>query len=158
MKLSDLGSGEAYSTSFGIVDGSPVAYCDIENAEMWVAEVINKREEKVRFYPLDGRIRLFNSEGEQAECCDCMLADPELSRLIFIELKDRKLKPLDWLRKACCQLQSTIEGFREDLNGRDVCAQVCNKKHDRVVRCTERMESFKRQTGFRLYVGRQVIW
>lgn len=158
MNLSDLEITGKFFVSFGIVDSEPIAHCDVDNADLWVAEVINRGQEEVCFFPLDGKITLFNADGTQAKCCDCMLADPGLSRLYFVELKDRKLKPLIWLKDACEQLKSTLMCFREDLIDRKVCAQVCNKRQIRSVRSAERMNTFKQETGYRLYVGRQVKW
>ena len=132
------------------------AYIDEENDEEWTAEVLNKQQKVVDFYPIDNCIEIRRSNGEIDNRCDGMLLSNE--RLMFVELKDRNSH--NWIAKGREQLEVTISNFKQVHNIGDfkcITAHLCNKQRPRaVVACPNELQKFYDNTGYRLYVDRNI--
>ena len=81
------------------------------------------------------------------------------NNLIFVELKDRKLRNAsDFLKEAALQLIATINHFKKNCNIADYnikAAYIANKKkiHRSYV---ARMEEFQQETGYTLRIENRI--
>ena len=94
-------------------DGTP-AYIDehIENqAGKWIAEVRNSESIEIAFHPIDHCLELLRDDGSMAKRCEGVLSYSDLLNIVFVELKDRKLKPDRWLDDAIGQIEETLSFF-----------------------------------------------
>nr|WP_314678161.1 hypothetical protein [uncultured Capnocytophaga sp.] len=90
--------------------------------------------------------------------CDGMLRF-DGNNLIFVELKDRKLRNAsDFLKEAALQLITTINHFKKNCNIADYnikAAYIANKKK---IHCSyvERMKRFQQETGYTLRIENRI--
>ena len=99
-------------------DGNP-AYIDehIENqADKWIAVVQNNKSMEMAFHPIDHCLNLLRDDGTMAKRCEGVLSYNDLQNIVFVELKDRKLKPDRWLDDAIGQIEETLVFFYQNYN------------------------------------------
>ena len=81
------------------------------------------------------------------------------NNLIFVELKDRKLRNAsDFIKEAALQLIATINHFKKNCNIADYnikAAYIANKKK---IYCSyvERMKRFQQETGYTLRIENRI--
>jgi len=148
---------------FGICDDSSgfikkPAYINIQNREIWIAEVHNHTKKNVDFYAIDGCVKWSLPNGNQAKACDGMLTYNERKRIVFVELKDKKTNYKNWKIRAEEQLKSSIEGFLKYHNEEGVLikAYACNKQLLFEEGEEEFLQKFKDDTGVTLRVFREI--
>ncbi|MBD2139796.1 hypothetical protein H6F32_20140 [Anabaena sp. FACHB-1237] len=142
---------------FGICDDSPSenpAYINIDDYSKWIAIVENNQEIDVIFTAIDNCIKILRSDGTMDNRCDGMLTYN--NNLIFVELKTRKYRNSVWIKEGVDQLKSTISVFisNHDLAiYKSIIAYIANSKkpHFQSSQIT-RMQTFKKETGFRLII------
>jgi len=81
---------------FGLCDEEGTqkpAYIDISNQDNWIAEIENEDQKEVYFIAIDNCIEIWRDDDptKMEKRCDGMLGY-DGNNLIFVELKDRKLK------------------------------------------------------------------
>jgi hypothetical protein len=141
---------------FGLCDdpnGDP-AYIDTDDCSKWIAIVENNQEIEVIFTAIDNCIEILRSDGKMDSRCDGMLTYN--SKIIFVELKERKSKNSNWVGKGEEQLKNTISVF---INNHDLAiykskkAYIANNKKPNFQSSQkERMNRFNDETGFRLII------
>ena len=122
------------SEIFGLCDdieGHP-AYIDsdLSNKDVkWIGIVKNANKKEILFYPIGNCIEITRPDGSDAQKCEGVLCH-DSNRLIFSELKDRKITPDDWLKKAENQILETLSYFYKyyKSNNYKIKAWICNKQ------------------------------
>lgn len=148
---------------FGLCDDvAPVncphtpAYIDESDEDKWTAVVANTERKTVTFYPIDNCIEILRPNGEMDNRCDGMLEYAK--NLIFVELKDRK--NAGWVAEGLNQLKITILNFKAYHNADDynsITARLCNKQRpSAVTSCNIDKEKFKTETGYNVFVDRNI--
>ena len=143
---------------FGLCDDPPpskdAAYIDTDDCSKWIAIVENNQELEVIFTAIDNCIEILRSDGKMDNRCDGMLTYN--SKIIFVELKERKSKNSNWVGKGEEQLKNTISVFiaNHDLAiyKFKIAYIANNKKPNFPSSQMERMDRFKDETGFRLII------
>ena len=132
---------------FGLCDEEGTqkpAYIDVSNQDNWIAEIENEEQKEVYFIAIDNCIEIWRDDG---------------NNLIFVELKDRKLRNAsDFLKEAALQLIATINHFKKICDIADYnikAAYIANKKkiHRSYV---ARMEEFQQETGYTLRIENRI--
>lgn len=133
------------------------AYIDESNEEKWTAVVTNSHLKTATFYPIDNCIEILRPDGNMDKRCDGLLEYD--NNLIFVELKDRCSKH-GWVAEGLEQLKITINNFRihHNINAfTSISAQLCNKQRPMaVVSCNTAVNQFKDETGYKVYVDRNI--
>lgn len=100
---------------FGICDrpapAAEKAYIAEKQGQDWIAAVDNYPQIKVNFVPVDHCIELRRADGNMDNRCDGFLFYKDT--IIFVELKQRKLKGSQWIKDGEQQLRSTIGYFEQ---------------------------------------------
>ena len=97
---------------FGLCDEGGTqkpAYIDVNNQDKWIAEIENKEQKEVYFITIDICIEIWRDDDpkKMEKRCDGMLGY-DGNNLIFVELKDRKLRNAsDFIKEAALQLVAT---------------------------------------------------
>lgn len=119
---------------FGICDDDDKAektpaYVNTDDANKWIATVLNNASKEVLFTAIDNCIEVLRASGETESRCDAMLTTDEL--LILVELKN---KVSDWKSSGIEQIESTLIQLIE--NNADYYygfkkrkAYIANKRH-----------------------------
>jgi hypothetical protein len=151
---------QIHRQKFGICDPSSPsedpAYLDIENPSQWIAIVENSQEIEVTFTAIDKciEIRKADESSGRDKRCDGMLTYSNC--LIFVELKERSVPNGVWVGDGEKQLRNTILIFLENCSIDDYLSKRAyianNKKPNFQTSQAERMEKFRRETGFRLII------
>lgn len=132
------------------------AYIDEVDEGKWTAVAINTNLKTVTFYPIDNCIEILRPDGKMDNRCDGLLEYDK--KLIFIELKDRE--HAGWVADGLNQLEVTIRNFKtyhdaDDYNS--ITAQLCNRQRpSAVISCKTVMEKFKTETGYKVFVDRNI--
>lgn len=148
---------------FGLCDEEETeepAYIDEQNRAKWIAVVENDELKEVHFIAIDYCIDIWRDEEkkEMDNRCDGMLWY-DGKNLIFVELKDRKLRNASkFIKEAALQLTATINHFKKNYNMADYnikAAYIANKKkiHRSYI---ARMEDFQRKTGCTLRIENRI--
>ena len=148
---------------FGLCDEEGTqkpAYIDVNNQDKWIAEIENEEQKEVYFIAIDNCIEIWRDDDptKMEKRCDSMLGY-DGNNLIFVELKDRKLRNAsDFIKEAALQLVATINHFKKSCNIADYnikAAYIANKKkiHRSYV---ERMEEFQQETGYTLRIENRI--
>lgn len=145
---------------FGICDRDDLnpAYLDESNGSDWVAVVENEYVETVCFTAIDNCIELKNTDGTMKRRCDGALSYSKT--VIFVELKDRKIKGAEWIKVGEQQLRSTITSFEKTDEAETFTikkAYVANKAKP-IYRDSQmaRMAKFKNETGYTLRIENRI--
>lgn len=142
---------------FGIcddVENSP-AYIDQENAEKWIATVINGEKECLNFYAIDHCAVFYREENKKISTCDAALQRGD--NLMFIELKNRKGR--GWLSKASAQLKSTLDLYKAHQSNQTeniVCYAANLMRPSAPSSSIGARKAFKEETGFTLKVSTEI--
>ena len=119
---------------FGLCDDedNKPAYIDDDESNKylkWIGKVYNDSEKMVDFYPVDNCVDMRKHNGEMDERCEGFLSYSG-NNIIFTELKNRKIIPEGWRKKAEEQIMVTIKSFFDnyDKNSYKVKAWICNKQ------------------------------
>ena len=142
---------ETSAPLFGLCDDddeSP-AYIDeiLSNKDSkWIGVVVNSKRKAVSFYPVDKCVEIWEDENKMGSRCEGILKYDGI-KLIFVELKDRKIKNTDWLSKAKGQIIATLKYFLQsyDLASFAVRAWICNKQLT-YQNCFTQINSFRDET------------
>ena len=148
---------------FGLCDEERTqkhAYIDVNNQDNWIAEIENEEQKEVYFIAIDNCIEIwrYDDPTKMEKRCDGMLGY-DGNNLIFVELKDRKLRNAsDFLKEAALQLAATINHFKKNCDIADYnikAAYIANKKkiHRSYV---ARMEEFQQETGYTLRIENRI--
>lgn len=148
---------------FGLCDDpSPSAnpaYIDEVDASKWIGEVKNLEEKQFDFYAIDHCIDLLKPNGKMDSRCDGLLHHD--NSLIFVELKQRKIKGSEWIKDGRKQLKITIDHFKtnHDIKSFEkVVAYVCNRYKPKVnMGHSVQLQMFKDETGFILRAQKSII-
>ncbi|MDR1003398.1 MAG: hypothetical protein LBL97_00095 [Prevotellaceae bacterium] len=152
--------------SFGIYDEeedgkekNPAIIVPIED-ERRIASVKNENRRDVFYVPLDKSISLWKDVRGKESLCDVLLIViyPEQKYGFYlVELKD---KGRSWLNSGIAQLSSTISIMERSYFLSCLIKKVAylaNKKHPKSNHShMQKMEEFRRETGFRLIIGTEV--
>lgn len=142
---------------FGVCDtpeSEEKAYIAEKQGENWIAVVDNFYEAKVNFIPIDHCIDLRKSDGKLDSRCDgCLFYE---KTIIFVELKDRSSKGVQWIKDVELQLRSTIRYFEEEGQSEEFIVKKayianCAKPRFRSGQAV-RMESFFADTKYVLRI------
>ncbi len=147
---------ESNRDTFGLCDDpneKEPAYIDENDCQKWIATVNNPYGKKISFYPIDRCVFWERPDGKQSGKCDCMLSYNQKHCIIFVELKDRKLKGADWRRKAKKQLIVTLEMFKAiyPMSKFQIKAYICNKQAIQE-KYMQLCQEFSKETGITLRV------
>lgn len=148
---------------FGLCDEEGTqkpAYIDVSNQDNWIAEIENEEQKEVYFIAIDNCIEIWRDDDptKMEKRCDGML-EYDRNNLIFVELKDRKLRNAsDFIKEAALQLTTTIDQFKKAYNIADYnikAAYIVNKK--KIHRSyLARMEEFQKETGYTLRIENRI--
>ncbi|MCK5018979.1 MAG: hypothetical protein KAS32_18105 [Candidatus Peribacteraceae bacterium] len=147
-------------SSFGICDdqNQAKAYLDFSNQAKWVAEVENPNHESIVFTAIDNCIDLLRPNGKSDYRCDGILTYQD--NIIFVELKERKVKNYVWIRHAEKQVRSTISHFKANHDINEYSGKRAylanNKKPYAHSFQGVRIRQFKQDTGFILYIMNEI--
>lgn len=95
----------------------------------WIGMAHNALKREIAFYPVDHCVEIKKADGKMAERCEGFLLYLE-NRIIFVELKNRRLSSEAWRKKAEEQILVTIRYFVDnyDRNTYSIKAWICNKQ------------------------------
>ncbi len=153
---------ESKRGTFGLCDDpneKKPAYIDENDCQKWIAIVNNPAEKIISFYPIDRCVFWKRPDGKESGKCDCMLSYNQNHCIIFVELKDRKLRGAEWRRKAKKQLISTWEMFKTIYpmsEFQNIQAYICNKQQATQEQFMQLCQEFINQTGITLRVKRVI--
>ena len=141
-------------------DNKEPAYLDEQNGAKWIAVVENEELKEVHFIAIDNcpSFKSNRSDGTMEKRCDGMLWY-DGKNLIFVELKDRKLRNAsEFIKEAALQLTTTINHFKKNYNIADYnikAAYIASRK--KIHRSyTERMKKFQDDTGCTLRIENRI--
>jgi hypothetical protein len=145
---------------FGLVDdpapSTNPAYIDEVDANKWIAEVINRSQFQVDFFPIDHCVVIIRPDGNDESRCDGVLKYDQ--KLIFVELKDRNHS--GWLADGSEQLKVTFNIFKLYYDIRTfqkIEAYVSNKQRPYAITSSNSLcQKFKDDTGIQLKINRQI--
>ncbi len=103
---------------------------DVTNKESkWIGIVCNISKKEIDFYPIDHCVELLREDGKPAQRCEGILKYDE-NRIVFTELKNRKIIPSSWLKDAEDQIIETMSFFfcSFDLQLFKAKSWICNKQ------------------------------
>lgn len=119
---------------FGLCDdgNEKRAYIDEDLANKnikWCGIVKNDNEKEILFYPIDNCVDLIKENGKMASRCDGVLRYED-KKLVFTEIKDRKVNSDAWRDKGAEQIITTLEFFFEtyERNAFNIEAWICNRQ------------------------------
>lgn len=144
---------------FGLCDDikNQPAYIDNDIAnkdKKWLGEVHNSTNTAVSFHPIDNCIDIFREDKEMSQRCDGILSYHDLKNIIFVELKDRKIKDDEWREKAEGQIKESIEYFFQNYKKdkfNKIAAWICNRQLAQQNYYTQ-IKKFKEEMGMVLYI------
>jgi hypothetical protein len=149
---------------FGICDTPPPpnkpAYIDEgQKGQDWIAVVENDYQYAITFIPIDNRIDIKRPDGKMDNRCDGLLFYG--STIIFVELKQSKMKGNDWIEDGENQLKATIWHFEqtpEAENYKLKKAYIANSEKPRFRESQKlRMDKFLVDTGYVLRIENRII-
>ncbi len=158
----DTHKTESNQKTFGLCDEPNVdkpAYIDETDCLKWIATVNNQSEKMVSFYPIDRCLVWKRPDGKESGKCDGMLSYNQKLNIIFVELKDRKLRSADWRQKAKKQLIVTWEMFKNIYPRsmfQNIEAYICNKQQATQEQFMQLCQEFLNETGITLRVRRMI--
>ena len=136
------------------------AYIDVNNQNNWIAEIENEEQKEIYFIAIDNCIEIWRDDDstKMEKRCDGMLWY-DGKNLIFVELKDRKLRNAsEFIKEAALQLTTTINHFKKNYNIADYnikAAYIASRK--KIHRSyTERMKKFQDDTGCTLRIENRI--
>ena len=148
---------------FGLCDeeeNEEPAYIDEQNGVKWIAVVDNDELKEVHFIAIDYCIEIWRDDDptKMEKRCDGMLWY-DGKNLIFVELKDRKLRNAsEFIKEAALQLTTTINHFKKNYNIADYnikAAYIASRK--KIHRSyTERMKKFQDDTRCTLRIENRI--
>ena len=146
---------------FGLCDDNDKqpAYLDTSNRTNWIGIIENKQEIEIVFYPIDNSVEIKREDGTDAQRCEGIVSYDNLRNLLFVELKDRRLVPADWLHDASEQIKESMRFFFDNYEKEQfskIRAWICNKQLTNQ-NYWQKIKQFKKDTnGVVLYVQKNL--
>ncbi len=148
-------------TEFGLCDDNDKkpAYINADNKGKWIGIIENNQGLEIAFYPVDNCIVVKRKDDSNARRCEGILSYDNIRNIIFVELKDRKLVPSEWIKDADEQIKETMLFFFENHSKNEfekVRAWICNKQLTNQ-NYWQQIKQFKKDTnGMVLYIQRRL--
>lgn len=140
-------------------DTSQPAYLDEKNGENWIAVINNHFNDQINFYAIDNCIIFpVRDDGKSLKRCDGFLSCNDT--IAFIELKSRNEQGSNWIKDAEKQLRNTIYYFEKEIISKNFLHKrayaVNNLRPQSRIGQAERMERFKEETGYLLFIKARI--